>query len=393
VDEAIQKYNLVLPPSAYWWDVVDLLFDKGAVYEAGLAQRYAMPTLGDAVAAARRPQIRNLLEETTIGSSSEGVIHAFERMVTAGVREFPILSSVTKFSLNEVRVCALNLEDVCPQGDATADRQTAIMYMLARHALVTPWWINQEALGQMPEKFRPYHEKRLNDFAETPKRLCYDEFHRTSSSKSVRSQLIRDVREGRKRGIQIILASQMLGDFDKDMRDLATGVWILGSSTESGIEETQKIFGLTDTGRWIMRRALTGPKASGAPALLILGTVEGRYEQHLINTLGPIELWAFSTTAEDAVIRNRLYTRLGAAQARRLLGANYPGGSARNDIKRRIATFSDKGEMDKATLGAVIDMIVEELVSSTKVRLEDLGPMPSTTQPKLPPKVATAGDK
>lgn len=383
VDEAIQKRNLQLPAAAYWWDVVDLLFEKGAVFEAGLAQRYAMPTLGDAIAACRRPQIRNLLEGTSIGSSAEGVIHAFERMITAGVREFPILSAVTKFSLNETRVCSLNLEDVCPQGDATSDRQTAIMYMLARHALVTPWWINQEALSQMPEKFRDYHEKRLSDFAETPKRLCYDEFHRTSSSKAVRSQIIRDVREGRKRGIQIILASQMLGDFDKDMRDLATGVWVLGSSTESGIDETQKVFGLSSTGRWIMRNALTGPKSSGAPALLILGTVEGRYEQHLINTLGPMELWAFSTTVEDAMIRNRLYTRLGAGQARRLLAANYPGGTARPDIKRRIAALSDKGEIEKASLGAVVDTILEELISTTRVKVEDI-----VLKPELPPQQA-----
>ncbi len=228
VDDAIRANDITIPPSAYWWDIVELLFDKGKTYEAGLAQRYAMPTLGDSVAAARRPQIRNLLEETSVGSSSEGVIHAFERMITSAVREFPILSTVTKFALNENRVCALDLADVCPQGDASSDRQTAIMYMLARHALVTPWWINEEALVQMPQKFRYYHETRLRDFAETPKRLCYDEFHRTSKTKSVRAQIVRDVREGRKRGIQIILASQMLDDFDSDMVDLATGVWILG---------------------------------------------------------------------------------------------------------------------------------------------------------------------
>ena len=74
------------------------------------------------------------------------------------------------------------------------------------------------------------HEGRLRDIAETPKRLCYDEFHRTSKTKSVRYQIVRDVREGRKRGIQIILASQMLDDFDDDMVDLATGVWILGAA-------------------------------------------------------------------------------------------------------------------------------------------------------------------
>ncbi len=373
IDDAIRKDNIDLPQGAYWWDVVDLMFDRGLTYEAGLAQRYAMPTLGDAIAAARRPQIRNLLEETSIGSSSEGVIHAFERMITAAVREFPILSSVTKFALNENRICALDLADVCPQGDASADRQTAVMYMLARQALITPWWINEEALAQMPVKYRDYHGARLQSLSETPKRLCYDEFHRTSKTKSVRAQIVRDVREGRKRGIQIILASQMLEDFDDDMVDLATGVWILGAAiSDSAVEATRQRFGLTATAHWIMRHRLTGPKAGGAPVLLVLGTTDGKYEQHLINTLGPIELWAFSTSAEDVAIRNRLYARLGASQARRLLGANFPGGSARSEIRRRVMAISDKGEGDKASIGAVIEQIVEELIGSTKVRLDDI---------------------
>lgn len=370
VDEALRAHDIELPARAYWWDVVDLLFDRGLTFEAGLAQRYAVPTLGDAVSAARRPQIRNLLGEASIGASAESVIHAFERMVTSAVREFPILSSVTKFSLAENRICSLDLADVCPQGDATSERQTAIMYMLARHALVTPWWINEEALAQMPPRYRMYHEKRLLDFSETPKRLCYDEFHRTSSSKSVRGQVVRDVREGRKRGIQIILSSQMLQDFDNDMVDLATGIWVLGTAISDGaVDATQKRFGLTDTARWIIRHQLTGPKAGGAPCLLVLGTTDGRYEQHLINTLGPIELWAFSTSAEDVLIRNRLYARLGASQARRLLAANFPGGSARSEIRRRVIMLSDKGDAEQSTTGAIIDHIVDELSESAKARL------------------------
>ncbi len=373
VDDALRKHEIALPASAYWWDIVDLLFDKGLTHEAALAQRYASPTLGDAVAAARRPQIRNLLDETSIGSSAEGVIHAFERMITSAVREFPILASVTKFSLAENRICSLDLADVCPQGDATSDRQTAVMYMLARHALVTPWWINEEALAFMPAKYRSYHELRLRDLAETPKRLCYDEFHRTSSSKSVRGQIVRDVREGRKRGIQIILASQMLQDFNDDMVDLATGIWVLGTAISDGaVDATQKRFGLSDTARWIIRHKLTGPKAGGAPCLLVLGTTEGRYEQHLINTLGPIELWAFSTSTEDVLIRNRLYARLGAAHARRMLAVNFPGGSARSEIRRRVATLSDKGgNVEKSTTAAVIDQIVDEIVGSLKNALPE----------------------
>lgn len=374
VDEALRTYNLHLPEDPYWWDVVDLLFDHDLPHIANLAQRHAVPTLTDAITAARRPQIRALLEETQIGASAEGVLSAFERMITSAVREFPILSSVTRFEITDSRVTALDLADVCPQGDETADRQTSIMYMLARHALVRSWWLNQDILANIPKKYRQHHEGRLRDISETPKRLCMDEFHRTSGSKAVRGQLIRDVREGRKRGVQIVLASQLLDDFDDDMVDLATGVWVMGTAiSDRAVDSAQERFGLSDTARWVIRHRLTGPRSTGSPVLFVLGTNEGRYEQHLISTLGPIELWAFSTTSEDVAIRSRLYTRLGASRARQLLAANFPGGSARAEIRRRIQMRAESGETEKAATGAVVEEIVDELIGTTQVTLESAG--------------------
>jgi intracellular multiplication protein IcmB len=363
VDKALEDNGIYIQPESYWWDVVDSLFDKGLTREANLAQRHAVPTLADSITAARRPQIRSLMEETSIGGSSESVIHAFERMISSAVRELPILSTITRFDIGEAKVCALDLMDVSPQGDESSDRQTAIMYMLARHVLVRNWWINEEVVKYMPDRYRAYHELRLRKIKETPKRLCYDEFHRTSKSKAVRMQIIRDVREGRKWGVQIVLSSQLLKDFDNDMVDLATGVWILGSAiSDSAVQEAQSRFSLSETAVWIMRNRLTGPRASGAPALLVLGTNEGRYEQHLINTLGPIELWAFSTSAEDVALRRRLYTRLGASQGRQVLAANFPGGSARDEIRRRVDMYADQGQAKKAMASVVIDEIAEELV-------------------------------
>lgn len=365
IDDDIQKHNIHLPTDPYWWDVVEQMFDRGLVQQAIRAQRHAMPTLNDAITAARRPQIRTLLEETTIGSSSESVINAFERMVTSAVRDFPILSSVTQFDIAGARICSLDLMDVSPQGDDSADRQTAVMYMLARQAMVRSWWVGKESLPNIPEKFRTYHELSLQDLAETPKRLCYDEFHRTSSSKSVRAQVVRDVREGRKRGVQIVLASQLLGDFDDDMVDLATGVWVLGTAvSDKAVDDIRDRFGLTATARNIIRYRLTGPRAGGAPALLILGTNEGRYEQHLINTLGPIELWAFATSVEDVIIRNRLYAKFGAGRARQMLAISFPGGSARNELKRRILMKSEEGEARAAAMSAVIDELLDELIDT-----------------------------
>jgi intracellular multiplication protein IcmB len=364
VDEALATHDVHLPTEPYWWDVVDALFEHGAYHEAMLAQRHAAPTLVDAVTAARRPQIRALLEETQIGASAETVIHAFERMIASAVREFPILASVTRYDIGGARVVAVDLQDVAPQGDAIADRQTAIMYMLARHAMVRSWWLGNDMLRSVPEKFRTYHEARIRDIRETPKRICFDEFHRTSKTNAVRAQVIRDVREGRKWGVQIVLASQLLDDFTKDMVDLATGVWICGTAvSDRAITETAERFGLSDTAKWVMRYRLTGPRPSGAPVLLLLSTNEGRYEQHLVNTLGPIELWALSTSVEDVTLRNNLYTSLGAPAGRQVLAKFFPGGSARQEVRRRVVLRTEKGEVESGATSIVIHELAQELIA------------------------------
>ncbi|MCI5060374.1 MAG: type IV secretion protein IcmB [Alphaproteobacteria bacterium] len=375
VDETLHKHKIHLPTDPYWWDVVDRLFDVEEVDMAIRAQRFASPTLADAVTASRRPQIRSLLEQTAVGLTTENVINAFERMITSAIREFPILAGVTRFDVSNSRICALDLMDVSPQGDDTADRQTAVMYMLARHILVREWWVGTEMLHAVPEKYKYYHEMRIQDIIETPKRLCYDEFHRTNNSESVRAQVIRDVREGRKRGVQIALSSQLLDDFDDDMIDLATGIWVLGAAiSDQAVENIRERFGLSETARSVIRHKLTGPKASGAPVLFVLGTVEGRYEQHLYNTLGPIELWALSTSSEDVAIRNRLYERLGAHRGRQMLAANFPGGSARGEIRRRIMALSEEGRTRSAALSAVIESIVDELVDASQSKLDKSPP-------------------
>ncbi len=370
IDEVLRRKKIVLPEEPYWWDVVEKLFDVGETHMAQIAQRHAVPTLTDAITAARRPQIRTLLSETKIGVSTESVINAFERMITSAIREFPILASVTRFDVSDSRICALDLMDVSPQGDDTADRQTSIMYMLARYILVRNWWVGTESIEYIPEKFKQYHELKLQDIGETPKRLCYDEYHRTSKSASVRAQLIRDVREGRKRGVQIVLASQLLDDFDEDMVDLATGIWVCGAAiSDTAVDDVQKIFGLSQTARDVIRFRLTGPKAGGAPVLFVLATTEGRYEQHLINTLGPIEIWALSTSSEDVAVRSRLYKKLGARRARQMLAANFPGGSARGEIKRRVFMRADQEGSTSQAVSEIIEEIVQELIEASQTKL------------------------
>ena len=56
-------------------------------------------------------------------------------MISSAVREYPILSRVTAFDIGDARVVSLDLDEVAKTGGEAADRQTAVMYMLARYVL------------------------------------------------------------------------------------------------------------------------------------------------------------------------------------------------------------------------------------------------------------------
>ncbi|NDG03886.1 MAG: type IV secretion protein IcmB, partial [Alphaproteobacteria bacterium] len=163
-------------------------------------------------------------------------------------------------------------------------------------------------------------------------------------------------------GVQVVLSSQLLADFSNDMVDLATGIWICGSAvSERATADTGDVFGLSNTARNVMRYRLTGPRASGAPVLTLHSTVEGRYEQLVINTLGPIEIWALSTSSEDVALRQRLYDSVGSIRARMVLAKNFPGGSARTEIRRRVVQRVERGLLEAGSLSVVIDELAEDL--------------------------------
>ena len=88
----------------------------------------------------------------------------------------------------------------------------------------------------------------------------------------------------------------------------------------------------------------------------------------MINTLGPIELWALSTSMEDVSIRSRLYQRIGGVRARRVLARAYPRGSARAELRRRITLRTEAGEVENAALGVVVDEMVDELIRMSEER-------------------------
>jgi intracellular multiplication protein IcmB len=366
VDEAIERYAIKLPQNASWWLVTDKLFAAGAINEAVIAQSYAVPLVEDLVQIVNTPQISDIFGETVI-EGGERLIKAFQRVINSCLRAYPILGAPTRFNIGGARVVSLDLDEAAPNaGGGPANKQTAMVYMLARFILCKDFYLVEDNLSEMSSEYRGYHHTRILRIRETPKKIVFDEFHRTATSTSVRSQIIRDMREGRKWGVQIALASQLLGDFDKDMLSLSTGFWIMGVNQEQDLFEAKAKFGLSQTAVEAIPRYLNGPGRGGAPFLAVLQMKDGRHEHLLYNTLGPMELWAFSTTMEDVALRSRLYAKLGPVEARRRLAKRFPGGTAKNEIHRRIVELAEKGGSNAVDASdGVIQDIANEIIGAS----------------------------
>ena len=362
VDAAIAAAGLRLPESPLWWEVVDLLFEAGAVEAAARAQRYAVPVLADLLASVREPAVQGLVGDAAYGSGGESVTQAFIRILTALSGDWPVMFSPTAFDVGGARLAAIDLAEVAPQGSAEADRQSAAFYLLARHALTRHWWIGEDALAAIPEPYRDWHAARLRDIRESPKRLCYDEFHRTAGAPAVRAQVERDVREARKLRVRIVLASQRLEDFGGALAELANRYWILGSGGKAReADALAAMFSLGDTLSDVIRYRLTGPGRDGAPALLIASGAGGRFEQLVVNTPGPVELWALTTSPADVALRRRVHALLPPALARAALARAFPAGTARSRIESELARLDAPGAGRAASEEAVLDRLADEV--------------------------------
>lgn len=364
VDDILSEIGFVLDDRTTWWEVTDALFLAGFHHEAMMAQRFSMPLLADAAAIVRTQVVEDLYGQVK-APTGEPLIQAFSRMISSAVREYPILSGVTKFDIGDARIVSLDLDEVAKSGGDAAERQTAVMYMLARYVLARHYYLTEDVLSDFPEAYREYHRARISEIREDAKRIVYDEFHRTSKARAVRDQVILDMREGRKWNVQIALISQSLDDFDTVMVEFATSIFIMDAGPETAIKRSTEIFGLSETARIALKTRVHGPREGGATFLAQFSTKGGINTQLLTSTLGPVELWAFSTTAEDARVRNKLYLKIGPKEARRVLANLFPNGSVKSLVEGRLAVIKEQqGMIEEMSNLSIADQLVEEILNA-----------------------------
>ena len=386
VDEKLKAIGFPVDKKTYWWECVDALFAEGYIHAATLAQRHAVPVVAEAALCAQDEKIKNTYGKVQIRETGEDLITAFNRMIADALLYYPILSRPTAFDIGEARIVSLDLDEVAKTGGPVADRQTAVMYMMARYILAKDFYVTEGALAEMPypshleipanipvAEYREFHRTKIDEVREDLKRICYDEFHRTSKAQTVRDQVLIDMREGRKWAVDVTLASQALEDFDVTMMEFATGIFVMDGGNAQTVAKIANTFGFQDPAEQAaLQHSVHGPKKGGGTFMAKFSTNMGWYTMLLTSTLGPIELWAFSTTAEDVAIRNRLYNRVGPKIARKLLAAKYPNGSAKPDVEGRKEKLRDTGVVVDNDGSNIIEAIVNELVA-LKPQLEQQG--------------------
>jgi intracellular multiplication protein IcmB len=371
VDAAIAKHGISLhDDDPYWRDVVTGLCRVGEYRLAEKAQRHAVPLLQDLISAARSDQVKDMFGNLKISMTAEQASDLFERYIYDVIRKYPTLNSPTMLDFGPARIIVLDLAEVAPTGSAGANRQTEMMYLLGRHILARNFFLKPDYLPYVPEHVRDYHRARFQEVYETVKRLDYDEWHRTEGSPQVRAQAELDVREGRKHNIQLGFSSQRLRDMGDGLISQSTGRFVLRAGDEKEADEIIERFNLSEASAAVVRYGLHGPGPTGAPFLAILNVDNAKYEQKLVNTLGPIELWALSTTPGDTALRNRLYEKVGFSEALRRLSKIFSNGSALKEIERRKSERLRRGEIDARAQSGVIDELASELIDGHGVGLK-----------------------
>lgn len=363
VDKLVDELTLHLDQKTSWWEIRDHLFDAGYIHEATRAQRFAVPLLAEIAAMATRDLVTGIYTHNT--SHGEKVTAFFWRQCIDAINAYPILKEPTQFDIGDAQIVSLDLDEVAPRGGAEADRQTAVMYMLGRHVLAGRFFLMPEDVHIAEPRYKKWHEERIDNIRQDPKRLCYDEIHRVMRNTSIAKQVVSDLetisRESRKWNLSLGIYSQSIEDFPEIIVEMATTLYIMGVGTTRMAERIAKIFGLNDTALKEMQR-LGKPDKRGANFLGIFKAGSTVSVHRLTNTIGMQALWAFDTTTENVSVRNKLYNILGVSETLKRLAKMYPGG-LKDEVEKRKRRFADFTDDDKVD---IIKELIEE-VATTKI--------------------------
>lgn len=372
IDKELERLSVDVDSQTTWWEVVDSLAALRSYNLAYKAQRYAVPCLKDATTViSEDPTLKNFFGKAATGLADEKMIDFANQQLSSVTQSLPMISNPTAFKIGEAKIIALDLNEVTKDGGTEKDKkQSAIMYLLARHVLTQNFYLKEAILDQFPPEYRSYHKARIKEYELTPKRLTMDEVHRGLSHKQMRNQLMVDGRENRKFGIQVALGSQYITDLKdpepnstaSDLNKIITTFYIMGLGTDSeGDKEIKESLGISRETFVAMRKHMRGAGSKGVNFLvrMRLRGQDSSYLEHMANLrLGPGTLYSLSTTDEDMKLRAALSERVGLLSAIKIARAAFPEGGSQDFVRERISSGDYDGQMQD-----IYSILARDLIS------------------------------
>lgn len=333
IDTAIAQAGITVHDNLKWWNLVDRFAAAGDFGMAERAQRYAMPVLTDVIAELSYPE--------TIRRFGEKLPHDVRTQIESAVNAYPAFASATTLDIGAARIVAIDLNAVIVRSPSSPSdmRNNTLMFLMARELFVKKISGDSDELTSfvIPEDTErrdlilSYWRQRYQEITQTRKRFCFDEFHITGSSPIMASQIDQDVRQGRKWGFEIMLVSQRLKDFEKYI-SLASSTFILKSDSEQDRKDMRTILGVPEAAIAGIAEYVKGPLPNGQGATILIGRKMRGFDTWLLarNRIGPVRIWALTTTLEDRALRSALYDLTGDInETLRILSHRFPIGTAK----------------------------------------------------------------
>lgn len=348
--------------AATWYEVRDLLFDKGYVKEAALAQSQAVPVLNDLQNALNRQTLKDDFAGVTRPGTQEPLLQYVSRCLAKALTDYPLLSGRTRLVFSpETRIVIVDVNNVAGKPTPEGRLKTGIMYQFARQIgggndFYLPQ-IQDELYAQLDPRYLPLHCKRIAQLDQETKLIFIDEMHNIKGVKVLWEALQTEDREQRKFGVRTVFASQYPDDYPPDLLSSANSVYLMRVRERdfSLLSQAYQIPEVT------LRRLLKtppgpAPDGSGTTFLGIFQTRRGNVAQLLKHAVGPRELWALNSTPTDRALRAALTARLGSRAARELLATTFTQGSASAHLAHMKAQTREDDD------DSVVDRLAAELL-------------------------------
>lgn len=333
-----------------------------------LAQRYAVPVLSDLGAILNQPKIVSTYKNAI--DTGETIVDFALRAIAEIQVNYPCFCYPTEFDVDTARIVALDLNEVISQSNK---QQTSLFYQVSRMIGIKKFSLVPEDIVSFPEMFHPYYNKLLNEIKEDKKVLAIDEMHNATSDLTFITLIDKDVREGRKWGLELIFGSQQLTDFDfgrnEDSIKLLKGVTQLCVCSVPKDDElaTFKYF-FTDNPVVDSILSHIGLSQRGLSFLSFTVAKNNEYCSLLTLPVGTKRLWSLTTDQEERLIRDYMYDLAGSRRhAIAALAYFFKNGDAKERIRQIRSNLEskikDKNQRDAQHSNMVLSLAKDVLSS------------------------------